>query len=378
MPGAGFFVISRFEDCAEAARRHDVFSNDFTSVIAPKPEVAEIFAKGRMEQGVKTLLTNDPPSHTRYRALVDKVFSPGRVKKMEGYITRIVHELIDGFIDDGEVELMSRFTIPLPLSIIADELGVPREDMPKFREWSDASVVPFSSMTTLEEEKAAARSLLEFQDYFAEKFAEKQANPTDDIISDLATTRFEDENRSLNVSEFLSICQQILTAGNETTANTIASAMYHLIDNPDQMAIARSDVDKHARNIGEETLRYDAPVQGQWRVVKKDTELHGVKIPAGSVVNLRYGSANRDERQFDHAEKFDITRNNARSHMAFGQSIHFCVGANLARKEIELAFKGLLPRMKNIRFAPGRNDFTHVPSLTLRGFKHLYLEFEKA
>ncbi len=373
-----FFLVSTYALCSEANSKPEIFTNDFQPLLMPKPEVAEIYAQGPFSMTEKTLLTNDPPSHTEFRSLVDTVFAPARVKKMEGYIAQIVDELIDGFIDDGAVELITQFAIPLPMSIIADQLGVPRSDMADFKRWSDASVVPFSGLASLEEEKDAAHQMVEFGHYFEKKLAEKRANPSDDIISDLSVAVLESKDRPLTLSEFLSIVQQVLTAGNETTTNTIACAMHNLIQNPDQLALIAAEPAKYARNATEETLRIEAPVQGQWRIVKQDTELGGVAIPAGSVVNLRYGSANRDPALFPDPDRFDITRKNAMKNLSFGQGIHHCVGANLARKEVTIALTHLFSRCTNWRFAAGKNDFSHIPSFTLRGLKALHLEFDRA
>jgi len=376
VPETGIYVVSRYEDCMEANKHPEIFSSEFASVIAPPPEVMEVFKRGHPMP--PTMLTLDPPRHSMYRGLVDKAFAPKRVREMEGYIQAIVDELLAAFIGRGEVELIEAFAAPLPLYIIADQLGVPRADIWKFKRWSDASVVPFAAVASLEERIAAAEDLLEFQEYFVARFEAKRKSPDDDIISLLATTRLEEEDRLLAVPEFLSIAQQMMTAGNETTTNTIAAAMQLLIENPEQMEILRADPDKHARGLVEETLRHQSPVQGMWRIAVRAAELGGVAIPEGAVVNLRYGSANRDEARFEDPDAFDITRRNAARHMAFGYGIHHCVGANLARKEVEIAFRTLIPRMRTISFVPGKNDFAHFPSFTLRGLKALHICFEPA
>ena len=219
---------------------------------------------------------------------------------------------------------------------------------------------------------------MEFQHYFAARLAERRVTPRDDILSDLANATLSEEGdpRALTTPEALSIIQQLLVAGNETTAHTISEGMKLLVDHPDQMADVAADATL-IPNLIEETLRLLSPTQNIWRVAARDTVLEGVAIPAGAVMLLRFGSGNRDTAMFDDAEAFDVRRGNARRHIAFGQGIHVCLGAALARRELLIAFEALLRRVKNWRFAPGQNDFAHPPSILLRGLAALHLEFDR-
>jgi len=375
IPGAGF-VVSRYEDIAYVLNHEDIFSsNQPPGMEQPLiPEVEEILRQG---YGIaNTLLTNDPPSHTRFRALVNKAFSARRVAGLEPYVRTIANDLIDGFIRDERVELVSQFAVGLPLTVIADALGVAREDMDKFKRWSDDSVAPLGGMISHERRIECAGSLVEFQHYFAARLDERRAAPRDDLLSDLIAARL-DGAAPLNTAEMLSILQQLLVAGNETTTNLIASAMLLLLHNPDQMAALREDPSL-IPNFVEEALRMESPVSTLFRVTTCDAEIGGVRVPAGSRVAVVYGSGNRDDSHFPRADSMDVRRSNARSHLAFGQGIHFCLGAALARLEGKVAFETLLARMKNIRFVPDRNDFTHTPSFILRGLKELWLEFDPA
>lgn len=323
-----------------------------------------------------TLLTNDPPSHRRFRGLANRAFTPRRVAQLESNVRAIANDLVDAFIHDGRVELVHQFGVPLPLTVIADALGVPRTDLPIFKKWSDDTVAPFGGMITLEREVECARSTVEFQHYFAAKLEERRAQPQDDLLTDLVNARFEGE-KPLTTAEILSILQQILVAGNETTTNMIASAMLLLLQHPEQMAAVHAD---HSliTNLVEEALRIEAPVQGLFRIAKVDTELGGVKVPAGARLAVMYGSGNRDESKFSQADRFDVCRANAKDHLAFGHGIHFCLGAPLARLEGKIAFETLFPRLQTIRLAEDKNDFTHMPSFILRGLKALHLEFDPA
>jgi cytochrome P450 len=380
VPGAGFFIVSRFEDVLHVLRHPEIFSSKSGPGLRPVPdeEVISIMRQGWMP--VDTLLTNDPPAHARYRALVNKAFSARRVASLEPSVTQIANDLIDAFIADGEVELVQQFAVPLPLTVIADALGVDRADMDRFKRWSDDSVAPLGGFLTREREIECARSIVEFQHYFAEQLEERRTHPRDDILTDLLNAHIGgegEEGRPLNMAEMLSILQQILVAGNETTTNLIASGMMLLTRDHALMERLAREPDR-IPNFVEEALRLESPVQGLFRMAVQDTEIGGTPIPAGSRILLSYASANRDEREFDHPELIDLERENPEGHLAFGRGIHFCLGAALARLEARVAFTLLLTRLKNIRAVEEKNDYRHVPSVILRGLQRLYLTFEPA
>jgi len=375
VPGAGFFIISRYGDIMSALNNEELFSSRQPPGVNTKmlPEVAEIYAQGYPP--VDTLLTNDPPAHTRYRVLVTKAFSARRVATLEPKMRDIASELVDRFGRDGKVELMHQFAVGLPLTVIAGALGVPREDMDKFKRWSDDSVAPLGGMISAARQIECTRSIVEFQHYFAAKLEERRLAPRDDLLTDLLNARLEG-TKPLDTGEMLSILQQLLVAGNETTTNLIGSAMMLLFQHPDQMGALRDDPSLLG-NFVEEALRMESPVQGLFRVTRAEAELGGTIIPKSSRVVVMYASGNRDEAQFPDPDRFDIRRANAKTHLAFGQGIHFCIDAALARLEARVAFEILLARTKNIRIAPG-NDFAHTPSFILRGLKALHLEFDPA
>lgn len=376
-PQSGIVIVSRYDLVMEALRDPQRFSNAVEQAsLRPGglPETAKrILATG--VRAVSTLASCDPPAHTRYRALVNRAFTASRVRGMAPYIDTIVARLIDGFIGKGEVELVSAFAVPLPTYVIADQLGVPRSDLPRFKAWSDA-VVGLRGLLADEETviRYAAR-VAELQRYLLARADERRAAPRDDMLTDLITARVEGE-RPLDDTELVSILQQMLVAGNETTTNAIAAGMKLLVETP---ALARRIAEDPARRLKtfvEEALRIEAPVQGSLRRATRDTTLGGVAIPEGALVQLRFGSANRDEGVFDHGDAVDLDRRNAGAHLAFGAGIHFCIGAMLARQELVSAFGALLQRLRNPRFAPGRNDFQHQPSFYLRGLKALHLVFD--
>lgn len=374
VPGAGFFIVSRYADIHHVLSHPEIFSSkqppgDDTRT---PDDVMEIMSQGYPP--MDTLLTSDPPVHSRFRALVNKAFSARRVATLEPKIRQVANELIDSFMGDGKVELVSQFAIGLPLTVIADALGVAHSDFDDFKRWSDDAVAQIGGMIGHRRQIECAHSFIEFQCYFEARLEERKSAPRDDLITDLLNARL-DGTKPLDVAEMLSIIYQLLIAGNETTTNLIASGMMLLARNPDQMRLVIEDPSL-IPNMIEEAMRIESPVQCLFRVAKAASEIGGAKIPEGARLAVMYASGNRDEAEFPDPDRFDVCRANARTHLAFGQGEHFCIGAALARLEARVAFETLLTRMPVIRLAAGKNDFAHTPSFILRGLKELHLEFE--
>ena len=370
VPGLPLFIVSRYEDVLQVVRNPTLFSSrSGPAAKAPSTEVTAILRGGYVP--VDTLLTNDPPAHARYRALVNHAFTPRRVAGLDRYMRDLAHRLIDGFASHRRAELVREFAVPFPLTIIADQLGVPRADMTAFKRWSDDSVASLGGMISSERQIECAHSLVEFQRYFEKRVEEVRARPRDDILSDLVHARVGGGDH-LGMAEMLSILQQILVAGNETTTNLISSAMLLLLRNPDQLE-AITDDPSLVPNMIEEAIRLESPTQAMFRLATEDTELRGVRIPAGARLVVHYAAANRDERQFPDADRFDVRRENARTHLGFGFGQHYCIGAGLARKEGAVAFEVLLERLSDLRLAED-NDFAHHPSFILRGLEKLNIE----
>jgi cytochrome P450 len=376
-PNTGLFLISSYAAVSEAVQNWEVFSNRFGIALgganaqqAPD-EVRDVQTEGYPP--VDTMLTADPPEQRRFRKLVNKAFTVRKVEKLSDRVTNIANELIDGFIDDGEVELLSRYAQPLPMTVIAEQLGAPREDLAQFRRWTDGFLAQLSGVASADAQVEAAKLILEFQHYFAERLEERRKEPRDDILSDIVHAQVEGE-RDLDVAEMLSILQQLLVAGNETTASAITEGVWLLMQNPDQLALLEKAPER-IPNAVEEILRVSTPTANMWRFCKQDTELHGVAIPAGSMCMLRFAAANRDPAVFPEPDRFDITRANADQHLAFGLGVHFCLGAQLARKEMATAYRVLLERLTDFRPTPGATPGAHRPNVLLWGFDRLNLSF---
>ena len=380
-PNTGLFLISSYEHVLDALKDHVTFSNRFAPAMGGQggpfgnaegdPALAE--RKARSYPIVDTMLTADPPEQKRFRGLVNKAFTNRRIEQLSPYVEALADELIDTFARDGRFEVLSQFAVPLPLTVIADQLGVPRADLPKFKRWTDGFTAQLSGMASAEGQREAVERILEYQEYFAAKLEACAKDPRDDIISDLVRARIDGE-RPLDIGESLSIIQQLLVAGNETTAATIAEGLLLFVSNPEQLALVKADPDL-IPNMVEEVLRLTTPTANMWRRVTADTELGGVKIPEGSMALVRFASANRDEKVFPNADRFDVRRANASEQLAFGHGVHFCVGAQLARKELTTAFRRLLSRLEGLRLAPDQ-ELHHKPNILLRGLAELHLEFE--
>jgi cytochrome P450 len=291
---------------------------------------------------------------------------------MQNSIQQIVDELIDSFIDRGQCEFIGEFASPLPIKVIAQQLGVSQADLPKFKRWSDAFIARLSHLLTREQEIECAKDIVAFQHYFRDVIESRQKQPQDDLITDLVQARIAGE-RPLDMAELLSIIQQILVAGNETVTSAIASGLLLLIKHPQQMELLQTDFSV-LENFVEEVLRMETPTAGMWRVVTEDTKLGEFYLKAGTLVMVRFDAANRDPMNFQAGDRFDVCRHNASQHLSFGHGIHYCLGAMLARREMQIAYKSLLLRLRNVRLA---QDYQYIPNVLMRSLKHLYIEFDK-
>ena len=376
MPGTNVFVVTRYDDIREIIRDPSQFSSSFSALLntgSSNEEVNSIYGQGY--EMVETLLTQDPPRHRVYRNLVNKVFSNKRIEGMRNEVEKMSHELIDSWIDESEVDLLNRFCVPLPIYVISDQLGVPRSELPLIKKWSDASASRLGRLASEEEQIQNAKDIVEFQHYFAGLIDRMRESPEDNIISDLANNTI-DEDRLLTKPEALGMIQQILVAGNETSTSAIAGGVVLLIQNPEQQAMLRQHPDLLPGAV-EEILRLETPTTGMWRRATADTEIGGVDIPEGAFLMVRFAAGNRDESIFKDGGAMSIARENADSHLAFGQGTHFCLGAQLARMELQVALTGLLNRTSDWALVEGKNSLRHSPNVLLRGLTDLHIAFKK-
>ena len=376
MPGTNVFVVTRYDDIREIIRDPGRFSSSFSALLntgSSNEEVNTIYGQGY--EMVETLLTQDPPRHRVYRNLVNKVFSNKRIEGMRSEVEKMSNELIDQWIDEPEVDLLNRFCVPLPIYVISDQLGVPRSELSLIKKWSDASASRLGRLADEEEQIQNAKDIVEFQHYFAALLDRMREAPEDNIISDLANNTI-DEGRLLTKPEALGMIQQILVAGNETSTSAIAGGVVLLIQNPDQQAMLRQHPDLIPAAV-EEILRLETPTSGMWRRATADTEIGGVDVPEGAFLMVRFAAGNRDESIFTDGGAMSVARENADSHLAFGQGTHFCLGAQLARMEMQVALTGLLNRTTDWALVEGKNPLKHSPNVLLRGLTDLHISFSK-
>ncbi len=379
MPETGMYVVSRYDDVRAVLRDPEVFSNDTTAAVGMNSGVYRIHHQMLTERGwphIQTLQRTDPPVHGRYRRLLDQVFNIQRVNALIPRIEEVTHSLIDAFIDRGECEFVSEFAFPLPGIIIAEQLGLDRENIATFKKWADAILAPAMNPLTAEEITEVAEIELEMQHFLADTFESRRREPREDMISALVNARSEGEE-PLSMRELQNLMHQLISGGYDTVISGLANSLWLLLRFPDQMAKLRADPSL-TRNFVDEALRLESPVQGLMRCATRDVEVAGTVIPKDSMVIVRYGAANLDASKFDCPHQLDIERRNAGAHLAFGNGTHFCVGRLLAKQEMLTGFTILLERLADIELAGPLPDPPHLPSLLLHGMKELPIRFRKA
>lgn len=377
-PRLGFFICSTYELMRRSLRDPETFSSvDSQRADALREPPAEVVELRRQSYpAVNTLVTNDPPSHTRFRRLIDDPFRPRGVAALRDAIRDVAEETVDAFAQRGEFEAVSELAIPVPIKVIADMLGLDRALAPRIKAWSDASVDPLGMMIDEARLIECTRLIKEFQDHVAAELEDRLERPREDLLTSLVTAR-DGDGEGFSMPEMLSLTQQLLVAGNETTTNAIAAGVQRLIEHPaiaDRLRHRRDQTE--LRRFAEEVLRLESPVQGLFRIVTRDVTIDGVDLPAGARVMLRFAAANRDPAQFADPDRLDVERRNAGTHLAFGAGIHHCLGATLAREELVATFDVLLRRAHRFALAPGGPQPRHHPSLILRGLESLPVRFD--
>jgi len=376
----GFYVLTRYEDLREVLKDPATFSN-----LRPRgpdhipPERVQMIAKLFREKGwlpAPTLSGRDNPEHKQMRALFDHTFRASRIKLMDPYVRDLSYQLVDAFIADGHCDWVRQFAVPMPLIIIGKQMGAPEKDIWRIKAWTDAWVKRLGLMQTDAEAIWSAEMEIEQQHYFQPIFEQLRREPNDTLLSELVNREIPEWGRKLNDNELhAEMTADTFVGGSETTTNALSAGIMLLAQNPDCFTLLKSDPERYLRTFIEEVIRLEGPVQGLQRFTTCDVSFHGVTIPKGSVINVRYAAANRDPAHFPDPDRIDLERKNAATHLGFGSGVHHCLGAPLARRELWWGFTAFLERVEDFRLAPGKNHLRHVPNFYLRCLKELHIEF---
>lgn len=364
--GIPFWAITKHADVTMIGRRPDLFLNGPRLTISHQPEVKTDFPP--------TLIQLDPPKHGAYRRLVAKRFKPGALKRMHADIERIGKEIVDGLAEEGgegTCDFVQKVSAPLPIAVIAWMLGLPRSDWNLLFDWTNRIIGagdPEYAMEGKTPQEAAQATMVELFQYFTKLVEEKKKNPADDLVTLFAHAEIDGE--PLPFMDVMAWCLIIVVAGNETTRNGTTGGMLAFIENQDQMRKVQQDPALMASAV-EEVVRWTSPIIHFGRTATQDVELRGKTIKEGDAVALFYPSANRDEEIFEDPFRFRVDRHPNR-HVGFGVGEHFCLGAHVARLELEIAYKHLLPRIEEIELA-GPPERLH--SALVGGVKHLPIRY---
>jgi cytochrome P450 len=375
-PLTGMYVVTRYEDIGQVSNNPALYSNKTTVVIGrhDSPVAAEV-ARRYAERGfpeMHTLVTNDPPEHTSYRALVEKAFTPSYVKSLEPYIEALVDELIDGILPAGKANLLPEFAIKVPMYIIADQLGVDRADYDSFKLWSDMTVERNNPLLDPDRELEITDHLIEMQQYLYKRAVEYRSNPTENLLSRLVHAEIDGEK--LSDPALIAVAHQLLVAGNETTTTGIVTALWLLLTRPDLRHEIEADYSR-VPSFVEEVLRAHAPIPHMWRVATADSTIGDVEIPEGAVLMLSYLAGNRDPAQWACPQDIQINRPGVRNHLAFGRGIHFCIGNQLGRGEMRIAIRRILERLPGLRLSSSHPAPQFIPHFAIHALDHLRVEF---
>lgn len=319
------------------------------------------------------ILDSDPPTHTRIRSLVNKAFTPRMIENMRSRIQDLVDGMLDKVHGNGSMDVIADLAVPLPGTVISDMLGIPEEDHHRFQKWSSDIAMSIAGSDTvgslIERLETGQKSFLELSDYFSGLIETMRGNRQDNLLSSLVEA--EEAGDKLTEQELVANCVLLMFAGHETTSNLIGNGAVALLEHPDQKQMLQEDGGLIGTAI-EELLRFDSPVQKTSRTAIDDIEIGGKTIKSGDLVYLSYGSANRDDDQFEEPNRLDITRTENR-HASFAQGIHYCLGAALARMEGQIAINTLFKRMPDLKL--DTEDLQRNPSILLWGFKEIPVSF---
>jgi len=381
-------MITGYEEVMAVYNDAETFSS-CTAVTGPFPgfpvplegdDISALIEEHRDELPMSDQLpTLDPPKHTDHRALLMRLITPKRLRGNEEFMWRLADRQLDTFLSRGECEFIGEFASPFAMLVIADLLGVPEEDHPRFVAALLHGQADHGMIGSTSEDGIALSPLEYLYQQFTSYVEDRRLTPGEDVLTGLATATFPDGSIP-EVIDVVRVAANLFAAGQETTVRLLGSALQLIAEDPDLQQLLREE--RHRiPNFIEETLRMESPIKGDFRLSKVPTTVGGVDLPAGTTVMLVNAAANRDPRRFDDPATFDSERENARHHLAFGRGIHTCPGAPLARTEARVSLERILDRTTEIRLSDekhgpaGARHFQYVPTFILRGVTRLFLEF---
>ncbi|NKB99428.1 MAG: cytochrome P450 [Pseudomonadales bacterium] len=359
----GFWRITRYED-VDAILRDKRFAKN------PPPGVPDLRPIQQVDRFSSGILNLDPPDHTRIRSLMVKAFNAKRMEAMRPVIESLVANIIEAHRADRTMELKGDFAHPIPATIISDMLGIPEDQREHFAQLSQ-DIIRFGNDLLAADDEAADEAIREFDDFLSALVREKRANPTDDLTSALIEAR--DDGGALSEKELIHNVRLLFIAGHETTVNLICNAVLALFQNREQLAYLREHPDKMSDAV-EEFLRFDSSVQQLPRVAQEDVEMHGETIKAGQMIVLMLGSANHDDRRYEDSEKLNVDRTFHRA-KSFGGGAHFCLGAQLARLETEIAVRKLITELPGLCIT-NMDSLSYPPNPFFRGPEAVQLAWD--
>ena len=365
----GGWLISRYDDVVKVFRDHETFSSDRMAslMLELNPQEQEHFSL-LIKYFSKWLVFTDPPYHTRVRLLINKAFTPTSVEKLRPRARQIVHGLLDQVRLKSHMEFIDDFAFHLPVIVISEYMGVPIEDREQVKEWSDeTSRVFFIRANEPDRRERSQQGLEKLLAYFEPLIEARRQHPRDDLISSLVQA--QERGDLLSHEELLATCTVLLFAGHETTTNLLANGLLAFMRQRDQWELLRQHPSL-VRSAAEELLRYDGPVKATFRWARRDTELGGKTIRAGDRMLLILAAANRDPAKYADPDRLDIRRS-PNPHVAFGQGIHVCLGAPLARLEAQEAFLALPQRFPDLRLNIDTAHLEYHPTVVARALKAL-------
>lgn len=371
-PVTRIWIVESYELVRQALSRPGDFSSKTTLAMLdagfPAREIEAIYRDAGCAWA-RTLQTNDPPDHRRFRALVEKVFTASRVDAMTPFMEHAARALLADCPDDVEFDAVERLAMPLPLRVIAGELCVALDDLPQLKRWSDAAIQSIGLGATRDEHLHAARCGVEFQRHFTPLLADPSSLRPGTLIERVAASA-ELADARLTLPEQLSLLHQLMIAGHETTTSTLASILLSLATRPELVELVRADAGA-AKRLIEDILRLHAPVQGLFRITTGEVALGPVTLPPRQVLSLRLGAANRDPQRF--ADDEPLAGPPTGAHLSFGLGLHHCIGAPLARRELLAAVGAVLERFGGLRLAVDPGALVYSRSVMTRGLVALPL-----